>query len=444
MGRLIFIAVLVAFVGVLAVANWFQPVIFPDTSGYIELARGPNPWGEARHPLYGWMLIGLERLGLSQSAVPAVQLGLHASAVLALFAAARAWGLEAKAALALALAALINQALVIWGRAVLPEMPAISFMLLALSATLMAARGTRFWLWASLAMLGCGLACTLRPILLPALILLPLLFMLLACISGTGWNALRALGLAALLAVPILGQATYRLAKVGDFGLVSFGGLGSMGMTAQILTPDLVARLPESQRPLAEQFIAAKGRAVAEQKLMPLVRNSVGERSFQTTALDAFDVLARNFDDLVWTHAMNLRQPGEPWVAFNARLGALSSAVLRAAPERMVMWQTGAFSRLIGRLFAYNAAFLLALAAFSTVALVGIARHGTALGGSTGMSWTPLVLIVGSWTVLSTALSVLGAFPALRYTDTGGMLLAALPLYGVFLGLTNTNRDAPK
>ncbi len=444
MGRIIFIAVLAVLAGILAVAGWFKPVIFPDTSGYIELARGPNPWGEARHPLYGWMLIGLERLGLSQSAVPAVQFGLHVTSVLALFAAARAWGLEAKAALALALAALLNQALVLWGRAVLPEMAAISFMLCALAAILMAARGTRFWFWAALAMLACGLASTLRPIMLPALVMLPLLFMLLARISGTGWNVLRALGLAALLALPILGQATYRLAKVGDFGLVSFAGLGSMGMTAQILDPDLVARLPESQRPLAAQIIAAKERAINEQKLMPLVRNSVGERSFQTTALDAFDVLARNFDDLVWTHAMNLRQPGEPWVAFNARLGALSSAVLRAAPERMVLWQAGAFSRLVGRLIAYNAAFLLALGAFGMVALIGIARHGSALGGSAGASWTPLVLIVGSWTVLSTALAVIGAFPALRYTDTGGILLAALPLYGAFLGLTNTNRDAPR
>jgi hypothetical protein len=421
------------------ISGWFKPVIFPDTSGYIELASGPNPWGEARHPLYGWMLLGLERFGLAQANVPAVQLGLHAAAVLALFAAARAWGLEAKATLALAMAALLNQAVVIWGRAVLPEMPAISFMMLTLAATLMAARGTRFWLWASLAMVACGLACTLRPIFLPAVFALPILFMLLARISGTGWNALRALGLAILLAVPILGQATYRLAKVGDFGLVSFGGLGSMGMTAQILTPDLVPRLPENQRALAEQLLAAK-----EQKLMPLVRNSVGERSFQTTALDAFDVLARNFDDLVWTHAMNLRKPGEPWVAFNARLGALSGAVLRAAPDRMVLWQAGAFSRLIGRLFAYNIAFLLALGAFGLVALIGIARRGAALGGTVGAGCTPLVLIVGSWTVLSTALSVLGAFPALRYTDTGGMLLAALPLYGVFLGLTNTSRDAPK
>jgi hypothetical protein len=217
-----------------------------------------------------------------------------------------------------------------------------------------------------------------------------------------------------------------------------------MGMTAQILTPDLIPRLPESQRQLAAQLLAAKERAVAEQSLMPLVRNSVGERSFQTTAVDAFDVLARNFDDLVWTHAMNLRQAGEPWVAFNARLGALSGAVLRAAPERMVLWQAGAFSRLVGRLFAYNVAFLLALGAFCAVACAGIIRHGAALGGSSGTSWTPLVLIVGTWTVLSTALCVLGAFPALRYTDTGGMLLAALPLYGMFLGFTKTNLDAPK
>ena len=41
-------------------------------------------------------------------------------------------------------------------------------------------------------------------------------------------------------------------------------------------------------------------------------------------------------------------------------------------------------------------------------------------------------------------LTVIAAFPALRYTDTAGMLLTALPLYGLLLALRNTTSDAPR
>jgi hypothetical protein len=39
---------------------------------------------------------------------------------------------------------------------------------------------------------------------------------------------------------------------------------------------------------------------------------------------------------------------------------------------------------------------------------------------------------------------VLLAFPALRYIDTGGLMLTALPLYGLFLALRKTKSAAPQ
>jgi hypothetical protein len=78
------------------------------------------------------------------------------------------------------------------------------------------------------------------------------------------------------------------------------------------------------------------------------------------------------------------------------------------------------------------------------VCLLNIARSGTALGGHAGRSWTAVVLICAAWVASTTSLSVIVAFPALRYADTGGMLLTALPFYGLLLALRKTRSDAPR
>jgi hypothetical protein len=428
--------------GALFTLGWFQPVAFPDTAGYLRAAESAAPWGFERHPLYGWIVLGLESVGVDRQLVPALQFGAQVLAAMALAAAARGYGMEARAALALGLAALLSQALAIWGRALLPEMVAVSLLGLALALTLTATRERLFWPAALLIAAAVAASCVLRPIMLPAVAMLPLLYLLLCRMEAQGWRVLRAAALLALIVAPLLGQSAYRYREVGHFGLVSFGGFGSMGVAAQVLTADILPRLPEAQRPLAEQVLAAKQNAVDAQTAMPLFRNSSGERSFQTTALDGFDTLARNFDEILWGQISALRMPGESWVAFDARMGALGGAIARAAPERYGLWAIGATSRLVGRLMAYNAAFLLALAAFAVVALWNTARRGAALGGATGRSWTPLVLIVGAW-VVSTSLLTVVVFPALRYTDTAGLLLTALPLYGLFLALAKTNSDDP-
>jgi hypothetical protein len=426
---------LIAFVAALVLAGclypfgWFQPALFPDTEGYVRAAGAAEPWGFERHPLYGWILLAFEKAGLGRAPIPAAQFGVQALAAICLAAAAGLFGMERRAALALGLAAICGQAVVVWGRALLPE---------ALAGT----RERLFWPCAVLAACALAASVTLRPIMAPAIVAVPCLYLLLCRMERQGWRLLRASAMLMLIAAPLIGQAAYRYREVGHFGLVSFGGFGSLGAGAQILTPDLLARLPEAQRPLAEQVLAAKQKAVDAQTAMPLFRNSAGDRSFQTTAIDGFDTLARNFDEILWGQLLTLRQPDESWVAFNDRMGALGGAIFRAAPERQLFWSMGAASRLVGRLLTYNVAFVIACAAFAAAALWNIIRHGSALGGGSGRSWTPLALIVGVWVISSSFLTIL-VFPALRYTDTAGLLLTALPLYGFFLALSKTNSDDP-
>lgn len=424
-------------------AGWFAPVAFPDTQGYEDALRQPNIWGHIRHPLYGWLLQFADA-GPGRAIVPAVQFAAHALAAMVLAFGARVAGMDRMAATALGLAAVFGQSVIIWGNALLPEALASALFILALGLTLASTRGRLFWPIAVLLAAAAATACILRPIILPGVVVLPALYVLLAAMQRQGWRTGRAAGMALLIAAPLVLQAAHRQREVGDFNIVSFGGFGSLGLTAQILTPDIVPRLPEAQRALAVEVLAAKQRAVDAQTAMPLFRNSQKEPSFRATAIDGFDTFARNFDEILWGQIIHLRKPDESWVSFNARMGALGGAILRAAPDRHVMWMAGATSRLVGRILTYNVAFMLACIAFAAIALWNAVRHGRALGGGEGDSWTVMALVVGAWVVSTSALSVVAAFPALRYTDTGGLLLTAVPLYALFLGIAKTRSDAPR
>jgi hypothetical protein len=440
---IILMAAAAALSGALYSFGWFTPADFPDTQGYLLAGQSANPWGELRHPLYGWWLNALATAGPGNSAVPAIQFIIHVAAAVVLYGACRFAGIERIAALALALAAILSQCLMIWGRAVLPEMLSVSLLLVAMAAVVAGVQQRWFLALLCVYAVALGLSYTLRPIMLPAILVLPLLFALLSRIVTREWFAARTVLLLLFGIVPFLGQSLYRLNAVGDFGLVSFGGFGISGMTVQMLTPDVIDRVPDGHRPLARQMLEAKDKAVSDQTAAPLFHNSGGQRSFQTTALDGFDALARNYDAIMWGKLMTLRNQGESWVAFNARMGAVNGAILRALPERWGLWVIGASSRLIGRLITYNAAFLAAMALFGLAALANITRSGAALGGSSGANWTTLTLITMAWVLSTTPLTVIATFPALRYVDTGGMLLTALPLYGLFLALRKTSSDAP-
>jgi hypothetical protein len=430
-------------VGCFASVGWFTPAIYPDLAGYLNASKSATPWSEMRHPLYGAVVHALERVGVGQASIPALNLALHIGAIACLYAAALRFGLSVAAARALAFSALFAQALVIWGRAVLPEMPAVSLLLLALAALFASVRSRRFVPWAIMYGLVLGLAYILRPIMLPAVLVFPLLFLMLSRLALPHLQLRRSVVLLIAGLMPFLAQSSYRLAAVGDFSLVSFGGFGISGMTIQMLTPDVVERLPEAHRPFARELLQIKDGVVAAGNAAPLFRNSTGQRSYTTTTIDGFDVLARNYDELMWAPLTPLQRPDESWLAFNARMGAFNAAVLRALPERWLLWVAGATGRLVSRLTVYNVAFGLALVAFGPVAFWRILRGRPILRGGAGQDWTVLVLVVGAWVVSTTALSVMTVFPALRYTDTGGLILAALPLYGLMLALSRPAQSLP-
>jgi hypothetical protein len=155
-------------------------------------------------------------------------------------------------------------------------------------------------------------------------------------------------------------------------------------------------------------------------------KNAAGVRSFPSAAAGYFDLLARTYDDVLYGAVRPDQQPGEPWVAFNARLQRLAIATVLAEPMSYAAWVAGALARLLGRLAVFNPGMILGYA----LVLGSVLRRRIVPSqpGEVRM----LLTLVAIHTAAASVLTVLVTFPAARYIDGAGMLLAALPLYAGF------------
>jgi hypothetical protein len=352
---------------------------------------------------------------------------LHAAATLIFYIGARAADVGRVGAFVLAVVALFSQSGLYHLRLVLPEAPAIAFLLIAFGGTLAASHpGNRFALLLLPTAIAAGIAYLLRPSVLPAMVALPALWWLLAARNGHTRRVLRTLLLALALATPFLLQSAFRQARVGDFNIVSFGGFQMSAMAGFMIAPEIVDQMSEPVRSTARAVLAARQAGEESGRVARTPLNSAGERSFISAALGYFDVYARSHDDLLYGQIVGLKGGDETWVAFNKRLMDFSVATIAAAPLRWIAWVVGATSRLVGRMIITNATMLVVLAVLLVVSVPAIMRR-TQLG-STRADLMSVCAIALAWVASTAPLTVLVTFPATRYIDTAALLIAAPPL----------------
>lgn len=426
---LIVLAPSAALVAILWGTGWTAPWINPDTAGYLTVAPYPAFYAQQRIPLYGWLVAAL---GSEKSLwlVVWLQLIAHVGAAALLYASIRRLGAGRAAAVALFLPALLSQSFLIFGRGISPESFAVSLTLIAISATLLAVPGRRRTSCLLLAGTAAAVACLLRPIMLPLVVMLPVLFALVSRITGRRVALRSVVTLLLLVALPLSLYAADRARHTGDFKLVAFGGFTLSAMAGLLLSQDIVQKLPASERELAMQVIAAREQAESAGRVLRTPLNSKGERSFVSAAAGYFDIYARSYDDLLYGEITKLQAPGESWVEFDRRLQRFALATIALAPERYGAWIVGAASRLAGRMIVTNAPFVLAGMALLATALLMLFKP-ECMRNLQGSTDTLLVVAVVAVYVLITApLAVLITFPASRYIDTAAVLLPAVPLFG--------------
>ena len=440
------VASLCASIAVLLIALWLigglSGAAAPDTASYFVPLQDDNLWGEMRHPLYGLLATWLGGSANEPGHVALIQALLHAAAALALYAGARAGGISSIGALCLGLAALFSQSSLYHLRLLLPESPAIAALILAFAGVLAAANSVSGYRLLLLPIaLATALAYLLRPSFLPAIFAVPALWYLLALRNAQARRVIRKILLFCLIAASFVIQSAYRWKTVGDFNIVSFGGYTMSPMAGFMLTPEIVAALPDSVRPTAQAILSAREAAEAAGRVARTPLNSVGERSFVSAAVGYFDIYARSHDDFLWGEIVKLRAPGESWVAFNQRLWSFSLATIRAVPHRWAGWVVGATSRLVGRMIVTNALMVVALSLLLIVGLMAFARCTTL--GACAADLPAVCVIALAWLASTGPLIVLVSIPATRYIDTAAVLLPAAPALlaaAIVQGWTQTRR----
>lgn len=421
----------------LAASGRLEPSITRDTASYLVSGSWSQLLVAPRHPLYGALVGALGHLpGALHIWVPALQTTVYLLAVGLWFAACLRAGLGRRAGLALSLPLVLANLVILWNNAVHPELLAAAFVLLAMGAVLDLATGEARRAHRPLVQLGVGLglAYLLRPANLPLALTLPLLVLLLSRLLSRRWRpglALAALGAASL---PFVMMASVRLASVGHFHIVSFGGFAMAGMAGQMLDSGMVERLDEDLRPLALAIVEGRDALVARNEALAVPLNSRGQRDFNSMAFGYFDIVARNYDSVLFGVVLKQRNAGESWVDFDRRMQHFTIAVLRAAPQRYAVWLVGASTRATGRLLVTGAAFVAASLAlvflYPAWLMAGRARvYAPPAPPDIGLH--AMLLIVACYTLSNLVPAVAVTFPAARYIDTAGLFIAALPIYAL-------------
>lgn len=414
---------------VLMASGGFTPDITPDTAGYLNLGPFPASLAQPRVPLYG-PLIELVDCGSGHFAlVPALQTVFFIGAAWFFVIELRWFGLSRLAVMGTAAALLFSNSLLLVGRWIHPELPAVACALLAFAGTVRLA-GPKSRSWAiALVLVSAGFAYLLRPSFLPLIFVLPALYMGLRAVRGERPFTLWAAVIFLAAALPFLSFSGVRALEVGDFNIVSFGGYQMSGMTTLMLSEGVVARLSEPDRALGARLLAARKAAEDSGRAIGVPLNSSSRRSFLSAALSYFDVYARTYDqmlDLVRAQ----RYPGENWVAFNRRMMGFSLAVVSAAPLRYAAWVVGASQRLLGHTVIANLPLMLAVIVILIAWPARLLRYRIfRLPPAQSIDVPVMILLAVAWLAAAGALTVLVTFPAIRYMDTANLLLAPLAIY---------------
>ncbi len=414
---------------VLAMTGGFTAEIMPDTAGYLNLGPFPAALGQQRVPFYGPLIELVDNGSHHFAAVPVLQTAFFIVATWLLVIELRRFGLSGLAVLSVAVALLFSNSLLLTGRTVHPELPAIACALLAFAGTVrLSAPNAPRWAIA-LVLAGAGCAYLLRPSLLPLIFVLPALHVALRALRGerpfAAWTGVILLA----AALPFLAFASMRALTVGDFNIVSFGGYQMSGMATLMLSEPVVARLPERDRTLGARLLAARMAAEDSGRAIGVPLNSSGQRSFVSAALSYFDVYARTYDDMLRL-VQTQRQPNESWVAFNRRMMGFSLTVVRAAPLRYAAWVVGASQRLIGHAAIANLPLMLAVIVMLVAWPLRLLVHRMVRLPPVQPADMPVMfLLAAAWLAAAGALTVLVTFPAIRYIDTANLLLAPLAIY---------------
>lgn len=425
-----------------------ETVAYRDSRGYVKVLERETLAQKLSHrrtPGYPLFLKAVEALPGGLARLPLVQLALYLGSVVAFGLAAGAYLESGWKALLVATPLFYVRLLPPFTAAMLADLPAASFALVAVAGLLAAAarpakRSHRVLAWTAVG-LGTFTAYQLRPAYLFLLPLAPLLGIVLFWLAGrrpaaaseaeqpaatrpSTWRlSARFTGLLAVIVLaPFLAWSAFRWAVTGHFGLVSFGGINLMGITGSMLTPEVVPRLPEEHRPLAQAMIDRRREVGYE--IAPAYDFREWRRLYNANIFYIGMKAAR---------ALPGRQRGEVgglWVDANRRFTGLSWALIRLQPGLYARWlrdATGVFvERMAASVMARVAALLLAVSVVAAALARALGRRlpkWAPRAGLPGPRGIGVALVSLAYAATATLLVVLVESPIDRYVFAAELLV---------------------
>ena len=427
----------------LAISGGLVPVVSLDTPGHLApWTWSGSIWGGRRGPLFGYLVAPF---GEDFTLYPAIVLGLFFAVVYGLFRNLENFGISQRAALALTFPLLISNSLLRYAREIHVEFPAIILLLLSISLLIrLQDVGRRnVWRWLSY-LTALGSSYLIRPSFLPFMVVMPILFSAMGHLRKKGWQPGASTIVLLLSIAPFLTVSTIRYHVVGDFNTVSFGGVNMTGLTSAMLSEEIIPKLAPDHRDLARNILSGRDALVSRGEICPMVidYDKKEERSFRRTARSYFDILANNFDEVLFKVVYQEKRPGESWVRFNQRMMGFCLDVVRAAPLDYAMWVVGAVRSTIGTATAHNFPFVLGLGALLSVYLYLLYFSELPKLRFPSLD-VPVIVLITILTILgSGVLPVFVTYPIIRYVSTTALFLPSLLFYVLFQLLCESRSGA--
>lgn len=224
--------------------------------------------------------------------------------------------------------------------------------------------------------------------------------------------------------LPFLAFCGVRRVVAGHFGLVSFGGYSTSGITSTLLDESLIADLPEEQKLLAAEILR---RAKANVAISRHFRGIDRPHYYQ----DRYDLLPVYVWDINVPAALEMHDGDE--VRANAELRALSSEIIKRRPLEYAKWMAQAFKNgsieMVERCLRNRLTFCLTAMLICLFGISCVQRHRFERDNQT-CSWRvclpAMFLIALSFAFARLGLVVMVGRPVPRYLDTASVFVPVL------------------
>lgn len=247
------------------------------------------------------------------------------------------------------------------------------------------------------------------------------------------WNYLGRMVIC--LAVPLFLFCAFRYFVAGHFGLVSFGGTNSVGITGQLLTAEMVPGFSEPARTFASRLLVLRE--------APEANVPCGVDKWESPVYGRVGVtvsmVGQRFNCTSWKAAIPLAKEmsGGDWVEANRLMSSFSQQVLLANPVRYFVWLAKTFGRSVMMTLGSDT-FVFFVGVFVLCFLTLVAWKVTGrtwpkqfVLSEAGLRFFWLSTVVAfSVFAFQTSITILVEFPIDRYIDPAAALL---PLVSVSL-----------